>query len=164
MLTTRQKRFIEAYSGNAAEAARAAGYSPKTADKIASQLMDKQEIIDAIHAREKERTSAEIMTREQRQIFWSSIMRDDSQRITDRLRASELLAKSEGDFIVRQEITGANGESLIPNTSPITIEYEFVKSFRRDDGSVINPDETPEEYAEALKLDFLKEYERTERQ
>lgn len=157
MLTDRQKRFIDAYSGNAAEAARAAGYSSKTADKIASQLMDKQEIIDAIHAREKERTSAEIMTREQRQIFWSTITRDTSQRIADRLRASELLAKSEGDFIERRE--------LIDKTPSVTIQYEYIQALQRDDGTNINPDENPEEYAEVWARNFLKEHhERTERQ
>jgi phage terminase small subunit len=163
MLTDRQKRFVDLYAGNATEAARLAGYSVKTADKIASQLMDKPEIISAIRARENERSAETIMTREQRQIFWTSIARDTSQRIGDRLRASELLAKSEGDFIERREVTGANGEALIPNTPPITISYEFVKTFQRADGTNINPDEHPEEYAEALRNDFLKDHrERTE--
>ena len=163
MLTARQKMFIEVYAGNATEAARLAGYSVKTADKIASQLMDKPEIISAIRARENERSAEAIMTREQRQIFWTSIARDTSQRIGDRLRASELLAKSEGDFLERHELTGADGESLIPDTPPITISYEFVKTFQRADGTNINPDEHPEEYAEALRNDFLKDHrERTE--
>jgi phage terminase small subunit len=163
MLTARQKMFIEVYAGNAAEAARAAGYSERYADRYASQLMNKPEIISAIRARENERSAEAIMTREQRQIFWTSIARDTSQRIGDRLRASELLAKSEGDFIERREVTGANGEALIPNTPPITISYEFVKTFQRADGTNINPDEHPEEYAEALRNDFLKDHrERTE--
>lgn len=162
MLTDRQKRFVDLYAGNAAEAARAAGYSERYADRYASQLMNKPEIISAIRARENERSAEAIMTREQRQIFWTSIARDTSQRIGDRLRASELLAKSEGDFIERREVTGANGEALIPNTPPITISYEFVKTFQRADGTNINPDESPEEYAEALRNDFLKDHrERT---
>ena len=159
MLTARQKRFIGAFEGNATEAARLAGYSPKTADKIASQLMDKPEIITAIRERENARSSAEIMTREQRQIFWTAIARDPEQPTKDRLRASELLAKSEGDFIERREVTGADGEPLIPNgLQPLQIQFELVKALHRDDGTNINPEESPEEYAEALKRDFLKQH------
>lgn len=159
-LTPRQKRFVELFDGNATEAARAAGF--KNPNVYSNDLMKKPEIVAAIQAREKERNADDIMTREQRQIFWTMIARDTSQKTTDRLRASELLAKSEGDFIERKELTGANGEALIPNAPEITIQYEFVKAFQRADGTNINPDEHPEEYAEALRQDFLNEYaERT---
>ena len=111
-LTVKQKRFVELYDGNATEAAVKAGYSQKYANRIAAQLMDNEKIVERIRARESERDAAEIMTREQRKIFWTAIARDSSQSIRDRLRASELLAKSEGDFIDRREITGKNGEPL----------------------------------------------------
>ncbi len=111
-LTVKQKRFVELYDGNATEAAAKAGYSPKYANRIAAQLMDNEKIVERIRAKESERDAAEIMTREQRKIFWTAIARDESQSIRDRLRASELLAKSEGDFIDRREITGKNGEPL----------------------------------------------------
>ena len=159
-LTPRQKRFVELFDGNATEAARAAGF--KNPNVYSNDLMKKPEIVAAIQAREKERNADGIMTREQRQIFWTMIARDTSQKTTDRLRASELLARSEGDFLERHELTGADGEALIPDTPPITISYEFVKTFQRADGTNINPDEHPEEYAEALRQDFLNEYaERT---
>lgn len=159
-LTPRQKRFVELFDGNATEAARAAGF--KNPNVYSNDLMKKPEIVAAIRAREKERNAEGIMTREQRQIFWSMIARDTSQKTTDRLRASELLARSEGDFLERHELTGADGEALIPDTPPITISYEFVKTFQRADGTNINPNESPEEYAEALRQDFLNEYaERT---
>lgn len=35
--------------------------------------------------------------------MWSKIMRDDSMDITARLRASETLGRSQGDFIDRHE-------------------------------------------------------------
>lgn len=158
-LTPRQKRFIDVYAGNATEAARIAGY--KNANVYANQLLRNPEIVAAIRARENERSATEIMTREQRQIFWSSLVRDEAQKTMDRLRASELLAKSEGDFLDRHELTGANGEALI--TPPeITLNYHFVKALHRADGTNINPDEHPEEYADAWKKHFLKEHaERT---
>ena len=100
MLTTKQKAFVAAYRGNAAEAARIAGYSPKWADRQAHTLMEKNgEIADAIREREKERTDSMIATREERQTFWTSVLRDPETELRDRLRASELLGKSEGDFL-----------------------------------------------------------------
>lgn len=111
-LTVKQKRFVELYDGNATEAAVKAGYSQKYANRIAAQLMNNEKIVGAIHNKENSRNSDEIMTREQRKLFWTAIIRDSSQSTKDRLRASELLAKSEGDFIERREISGKNGEPL----------------------------------------------------
>lgn len=111
-LTVKQKRFVELYDGNATEAAVKAGYSQKYANRIAAQLMDNEKIVERIQEREAERDATEIMTREQRKIFWTAIARDESQSIRDRLRASELLGKSEGDFIDRKQITGKDGEPV----------------------------------------------------
>jgi len=57
-------------------------------------------------------TPAEIADREERQGFWSSVMRDDAQQMRDRLRASDLLAKSSGDFIERHEHSQAGPVQL----------------------------------------------------
>ena len=101
MLTKKQQKFIQAYSGNAADAARAAGYSSRTAKAIGFELLTKPDIADAIREREKERTDSMIATREERQTFWTSVLRDPETELRDRLRASELLGKSEGDFLER---------------------------------------------------------------
>ena len=101
MLTKKQQKFIQAYSGNASEAARMAGYSSRTAKAIGFELLTKPDIADAIREREKERTDAMIATREERQTFWTSVLRDPETELRDRLRASELLGKSEGDFLER---------------------------------------------------------------
>jgi len=100
-MTPKQKRFIECYSGNAAEAARLAGYSEKTACSIGERLLRNVDIREAIQLREKERLSEAIASREERQTFWSAIMRDSEEKTADRLKASELLAKSCGDFLER---------------------------------------------------------------
>ena len=44
----------------------------------------------------------------QRQEFWSHIICDDSKDTRDRLRASELLGKAQGDFIERTENKNLN--------------------------------------------------------
>jgi hypothetical protein len=40
-------------------------------------------------------------------------MLDEEQSMKDRLRASELLGKSGGDFLERREITGPDGSPLV---------------------------------------------------
>ena len=45
-----------------------------------------------------------IKTRQQRQEFWSRMMDDVGQKASDRLKASELLKRSQGDFIEQQDV------------------------------------------------------------
>lgn len=114
-LTVKQKRFVEAYTGNATEAAVKAGYSVKTAYAIGQENLKKPVIISAIQTREKERMGNTIADRKERQEFWTSIMRDQDAETKDRTRASELLGKSEGDFLDRTEVTDKSprGEVVI---------------------------------------------------
>ncbi len=102
-MTPKQRRFIEAYTGNATKAAIAAGYSEKTAYSIGQELLTKPEIMERIQEREAQRLSECIASREERQEFWTSTMRSGAEKIADRLKASELLAKSNGDFLERIE-------------------------------------------------------------
>jgi hypothetical protein len=117
-LTTKQQRFVDFYDGNGEAAARKAGYkgSPAQLRVIASQNLTKFNISTAIREREQKRNMKDILTREERQILWTRIARgDERQEVTigkgenkhvvsippkmaDRLRASELLGKSECDF------------------------------------------------------------------
>ena len=57
MLTPRQQRFVDEYliDLNATQAAIRAGYSPKTADRIASQNLRKLEVQQAISAAQSKR-------------------------------------------------------------------------------------------------------------
>jgi len=114
--TVKQQRFIDFYNGNATEAATEAGYSKKTAPFIGAENLKKPQILEAIWNREKKRSSKKIADREERQGFWSSVFRgelttkailgsgEDRKEVdvqptwADRLRASELLGKSEADF------------------------------------------------------------------
>lgn len=113
-LTAKQQRFVDAYDGNATKAAIAAGYSPRSAYAVGQENMKKPVILAAIQARENERNAPLIMTREERQTMWSEIARDKGERTQDRLKASELLGKSEADFVERQEISG-------PDQGPVLI-------------------------------------------
>ena len=105
-LTTKQRRFVEAYDGNATRAAIAAGYSERWAASNIDKILKNTEIRAAINDREQTRIDGFIATREERQRFWTRIMRDENADMKDRLRAAEVLGRSEGDFIERVEVKG----------------------------------------------------------
>lgn len=105
MLTQKQQRFIEYYDGNGTEAARKAGYvgDDTVLAQVASENLRKPYIKEALENRNKTIMAETIASRTNRQEFWSGIMWDTDQDIKDRLKASELLGRSEGDFIDRKE-------------------------------------------------------------
>ena len=103
-LTPKQKRFVAFYDGNATQAAIKAGYSEKTAHSMGAENLRKPEIINAIAQREGNESRPRIASRQQRQQFWTEIMHDPEAEMRDRLKASELLGKSEGDFLDRLNI------------------------------------------------------------
>ena len=103
-MTPKQRRFVELYNGNATEAAIAAGYSRKTARAIGRQNLTKPYIAEAVRNREDKKLRSFIANREERQRLWTEIMNDPEMKTSDRLRASELLGRSEGDFIERQAV------------------------------------------------------------
>ena len=138
-LTARQKRFVDAYEGNATAAARAAGF--KNPNVYADDLMKNPRVIAAIQEREKERRSKIIATRDERLRRLTEIMRDDTQKTTDRLRAIEIMCRAEGDFIERQELTGKDGLPLLPNGKLDSSKLEIVVT-------VVDPKEGTEEVVE----------------
>jgi len=115
-LTPKQQAFIDAYAGNGVEAARAAGYAgdDATLATSASRLLKHAEVSAAIAKRnvvvEQARQEAvaqagRIATRAERQAFWTKVMLADSERTTDRLKAAELLGRSEADFTDKLDVT-----------------------------------------------------------
>lgn len=99
-------KFVLAYDGNATEAAKLAGYSPKTAYSMGSRLMQDPEVIEAIQARGATELAPAIAGRLERQAFWTTQMRDNSAKLPDRLKASELLGRSNADFTEKFEVKG----------------------------------------------------------
>lgn len=107
-LSIKQQRFIDFYDGNGTDAARKAGYkgTDKALSVLASRMLGKSRIREAVEARNKKKGSRLIATREQRQEFWTSVMSDTSADLRDRLKASELLGRSESDFVEKIEHSG----------------------------------------------------------
>ena len=104
-LNHRQHQFALFYDGNGTETCRRAGY--KGNDNVlavqARRLLRNHQIIDIIEQRNKDETAPLIADRETRQHFWSEVMLDTNQDMVVRLKASEILAKSSGDFIAKME-------------------------------------------------------------
>jgi phage terminase small subunit len=105
-LTPKQAKFVAAYEGNGAEAARKAGYKAKRLDQAAYEILRNPEVAAAIQARSKSEASSLVADRAERQRFWTEVLRDGSQELRDRLKASELLGKSQADFLDRVEHQG----------------------------------------------------------
>lgn len=103
-LTRRRQRFVEAYAGNATGAAIAAGYSEKTAYAQGHRLLKNVEVAQAIREREARAIRPAIANRSERQEFWTMALRNGDLPLTERLKASELLGKSEGDFLEKVKL------------------------------------------------------------
>lgn len=120
-LTAKQLRFVEVYDGNATRAARIAGYtgSDDTLAKTGFDLLRHPQVSLAIQARRAAEVSGHIATRQERQALWTSVMLSGSQEIGARLKASELLGRSQADFTEKHEVTGRiTLEELVAGTFP----------------------------------------------
>ena len=113
-LTERQRRFVAAYDGNATQAAVIAGYSERTAEWIGPQVLRIPHVQAAIRERCEVERRHLVMSRVERQEMWTRISQDEAAPLRERLRASELLARSDGDFLDRVEHTGAVGVVVLP--------------------------------------------------
>ncbi len=123
----RLRVFAEAYaaSGNGVQAAKAAGYrgKSKTLSDAGARLLRHPTVKRLMAELAAQKSAALRLTREQRQEFWSAIVRGDvveldvvnpvsgkvkrvkmKPTVVNRLKASELLGKSEGDFVIRAEV------------------------------------------------------------
>ena len=114
-LTIKQQRFVNCYDGNATQAAKDAGYkgSNNTLRKVGFENLTKPNVKQAIRDREKKRNRKLIADREARQEFWTDIMNDENADMKDRLRASELLGRSEADFTDKQISTNPETQNIM---------------------------------------------------
>lgn len=113
-LTIKQERFVESYARclNASQAAREAGYSPRTAPFIGAENLKKPQIVAALQTRGL--NNSLIASREELQEFWSQVTKSDEHDLVHRLKASELLGKSLGAFIDRQKVEASVVATAVP--------------------------------------------------
>lgn len=100
-MNEKQKRFAEYYAQNpnATEAAKAAGYSEHTARSQGQRLLTNVDIRKYIAELQEASFSSRIASVSEVKAFWSDTMRSKDEKRADRIRASNLLAKSAGVFI-----------------------------------------------------------------
>ena len=116
-LTVKQQRFVDCYAGDVIKAAKIAGIAHGTA----RNLMTQNDIKAAIKGRVAKTSKLHIATREKRQAFWTKTMEGKLSKhlsYSDKLRASELLGKSEMDFTEKVDVN-VSGELKIVDFSSL---------------------------------------------
>ena len=100
-----QQIFILAYAGNATAAAKEAGYA--NPGMAGHRMLKHDEIRKRIGSREEKANAngKAIATRQDRQAFWTDMM-EKAARDGDKLKASELLGRSQADFLDKVEHSG----------------------------------------------------------
>lgn len=122
MLTPKQKAFADYYieCGNASEAARKAGYSPKTAGAIGEENLKKPEISAYIDERMTQQDAARVASADEVLRFYSSVMRGEEKdafglapSLSDRLKAADSLMKRYAVGAEKQKGTLEKLDSLL---------------------------------------------------
>jgi phage terminase small subunit len=183
-LTKQQKLFVDAYDGDEVYAAKIAGYagSDQYLKTIASKLMANPKVVQAIKERSQyvAATYRAIADRQERQSLWTSIMRnEDPYRKEEkdsngvpipegniplpvRLKASELLGKSEADFIEKLDVSSnvtitdiiAQSYSIEDDVDSIEAQYKLLKE-RKENPVIEDAIASSESQSESSLEDFI---------
>lgn len=134
-VATRKTLFGTYYSANPGDAKAAyyaAGYQaadPRSVTRAIAALLKDPVVQAAIQA---QALQPAIASREERQAWWTRLMRGQvaGATILERIKASELLGKSQGDFVQRVEVVGRDqalahvrsllGLSLSPSSAEVS--------------------------------------------
>ncbi len=104
-LNLRQYKFVAAFAGDALKAYLAAGYKDgRSAATSALHLLANPKVAAAIRARDGTPEMKAVLTRIERQQLWTRWALNEELDLGHRLRASELLGKSQCDFVERLDI------------------------------------------------------------
>lgn len=116
-LTPKQQAFADYYiqTGNATEAAIQAGYSEKTAKQTGYEKLTKPYIQQYIEEKQKELESNRMADMTEVREFWTEAMRNPDNSMKDRLKASEMIARTSGAFLDKVEMK-TTGEQTITVT------------------------------------------------
>ena len=107
-MTHRQELFIQEYikTGNATHSAIAAGYSKRTARSIGQRLLTYVDIKEAIDRLSKNIAINNIMTAKECQEFLTRLILNNDVKVSDKLKAVDLLNKMTGEYIQKVEVNG----------------------------------------------------------
>lgn len=120
-LTPKQELWIDEYikTNDYTTASRNAGYSGNNDNLRAIGYQNSLKFKELLQERRKELSKEikknTIASLEEIQEFWTSVYKNKDVKDTDRLKASELLAKSKGGFIEKREIKTVNTDWFVDN-------------------------------------------------
>lgn len=97
-MNEKQRRFAEYYASNpnATEAAKAAGYSERTAYSQGQRLLKNVEVRNHIEELQDMLASERIASVEEVKQVWTELLRSPNEKAKDRIKAGELLVKTSG--------------------------------------------------------------------
>lgn len=100
-MNEKQRRFAEYYASNpnATEAAKAAGYSERTAYSQGQRLLKKVEVQNHIKGLQDMLASERIASVDEVKQVWTDFLRSPQEKTKDRIKAGELLLKSSGALL-----------------------------------------------------------------
>lgn len=127
-MNARQKAFCEAYAetGNAAEAARKAGYSEKSARQQGRRLLTNADILQYVRELQNQAAAVRVASIVQVKAVLSDILNDTGARNSDRIKAGETLLRAAGAFAQKGDETGEEREDV----------YIYLPDNGRGDGEV----------------------------
>ena len=99
-MTYKQELFIQEYikTGNTTNSAIKAGYSKRTAKSIGQRLLTFVDI--------KKIANNNIMTAKERQEYLTKLINSDDVKVSDKLKALDILNKMTGEYIQKVEVNG----------------------------------------------------------
>ena len=108
-MTHRQELFIQEYikTGNTTNSAIKAGYSKRTAKSIGQRLLTFVNIKKRIEElSQKIANNNNIMTAKERQEYLTKLINSDDVKVSDKLKALDILNKMTGEYTQKVEVNG----------------------------------------------------------
>jgi len=107
-MTHRQELFIQEYikTGNATNSAIKAGYSKRTAKSIGQRLLTFVNIKKRIEELSQKIANNNIMTAKERQEYLTKLINSDDVKVSDKLKALDILNKMTGEYTQKVEVNG----------------------------------------------------------
>ena len=107
-MTCKQELFIQEYikTGNATSSAIKAGYSKKTARVIGQENLTKPYIKKKINELSQKIACNSIMTAKERQEYLTKLINAADVKVSDKLKALDILNKMTGEYIQKVEVNG----------------------------------------------------------
>ena len=107
-MTYKQELFIQEYikTGNATSSAIKAGYSKKTARAIGQENLTKPYIKKKIEELSQKIANNNIMTAKERQEYLTKLINSEDVKVSDKLKALDILNKMTGEYIQKVEVNG----------------------------------------------------------